>query len=238
VNDQEADVLPLVAGGAALVRAPASRADDNVREVELDLTAKDGELGGAFSATVTGHPADELRALLMRVRHDGQAKVLAEMLGLASRRLASWTIDNLAPPEGPVPVTIKGALRLRHAWSPHTSLRLVSIANFVASHVPALPGGRRVGPLVFRCRQRLVDRVRIALDDATEVTLPAPTIIERPFGRYELRWERADGKLAITRTLVMNEHVFVAGAYGDVKGFFDETLAADERAIAIRRRNP
>ena len=234
LGDQEADVLPVTAAGAALRRAPSSSAEDNTRELDVELTPRDGELVGTFRAALRGAWADLGRAGLMRARHDDQAKPLGELLGLGLREIAAWAIDRLTPPEAPTPLAAKGALRYEHGW-PQTSVRVVSLANLVGSRVPALPGGARREPLVLPCRERAVDHVRIALDDTAELSLPPPTIIERPYGRYELRWERAGGKLTITRTLVLGEHIFPAGAYGDVKGFFDEILAADARAITIRR---
>ena len=234
LSDQEADVLPLTAAGASVLRAPASSAADNTRELDLELTPRDGELDGSFSASWHGAYADLARARLIRVRRDDRAKPLGGLLGLAARHISGWSIDQLTPPEAPEPLAAKGMVRLAHGW-PRASLRMLSVANLVGSRVPALPSGTRTRPLVLSCRERDVDRVRIALEDSAELSLPPPTIVERPYGRYELRWERTDGKLIVTRTLELGEHVFAASAYGDVKGFFDEVLAADARPIMIRR---
>jgi transglutaminase-like putative cysteine protease len=234
VSDQEADYLPLTADGADLARAPASSADDNRRQLDLELTPRDGELFGSLHASVTGHFADLLRAQLLQVRHDDELKPISETLGLHPARLTVWHVDGAPPPEMPAPVGIKGVVRLPHAW-PAAGIRLLSPAGLLGSRVPSLPAVPRETELVLTCRQRLIDRARVALDDGYEVALPPATIIDRPFGHYELRWTRTDGKLAVERTVVLSEHVFPASQYAAVKGFFDEILAADTHAITIRR---
>ncbi len=233
LSDQEADYLPLVAGGAALGRAPSSSAEENTREIVLDVAPRDGELVGALHATAQGYFADWLRVQLMRVRHDDQAKPILEGLELGRWHLSAWHVDGAAPPESPTAVGAKGLVRLPHAW-PATRVRLLSAANLLGSAVPPLPRAPREAPLVLRCRQRLVEHVRIALDDAVEAALPSPTVIESPVGRYELGWSRGDGKLRLERSLVVNEHIFPASAYREVREFFDAILAADARAITIR----
>lgn len=233
--DQEAGYLPLTADGAAVARVPASAADDNRIEVEAELAPRDGDLVGNLRATAMGAYGEVARGALLAVRRDDQAKPLSAALGLSQFHLVAWNVDGATPAELPAPVRVKAAVRLRQAW-PATPVRLISAASLVGSRVPALPAKRRTAPLVLRCREHTVDRASVALGDGFDVSLPAPTVIEPPFGRYELRWTRADGKLAVERSLVLSERVFRSTEYANVKAFFDEILAAEARLLTIRRR--
>jgi transglutaminase-like putative cysteine protease len=235
LSDQEADYLPLTAEGVELGHAPPSSAEDNRVDVELALTPKDGELVGSVQASVRGAHADRLRARLLRTRREDQGKPVIETLALGHLRLTAWHVDGAAPPETPTPVGVKGLVRIPHGW-PSARVHLVSAASVLGSQLPALPAGPRAAPLVFPCRERRAERGRLTLGDVSEIALPAPTIIERPFGRYELRWTVADGKLVVERTFVLAKRIFSPTAYAAVKEFFDEVLAADTHGVLIGRQ--
>ena len=81
----------------------------------------------------------------------------------------------------------------------------------------------------------MVARAHVAVDESYTVALPPPISIERPYGRYSLSWQRSDGTLTVTRDFTLDQHIFAASAYADVKEFFDEILAADARALATYR---
>jgi transglutaminase-like putative cysteine protease len=236
-SDQEADYLPMLGAGQAARRAPASRAEDNTRELELDLAPSGDDLTGSFRSTVQGDDADRLRTRLIMLPRAEQDQPVADMVRTLRRHLVAWHVENGDPPVEAAPVELKGLITMKRSW-PSTRLHIVALTGLVGSSVPSLPRGPRQGPLVFRVRRHEADVVRLALDDAATVSLPPPALLERPFGRYELRWSREPGKLVASRTLELREHVFSAARYGEVKQFFDDILAAEARAVTIRKEAP
>ncbi|HWE27771.1 MAG TPA: DUF3857 domain-containing protein, partial [Polyangia bacterium] len=234
INDQEAEYLPLASAGLPIGRAPASAPDENASRLALDLAVDGRDLTGRFVAELRGFEADQLRSRFLLSSPEQRGKSIAETLGMGEHRIKHWHVDDGGAPTQATPVAITGALALPNAW-PDSGLVLVRVASFLAAAVPALPRGERRGPLVFHCRRQREDTVRLALDDGTDVSLPPATELDRPFGHYALTWTREPGHLVVKRTLVMNEHVFAATQYGDVKQFFDDILAAEARALTIRR---
>jgi transglutaminase-like putative cysteine protease len=232
-SDQEAEYLSLVDAGQPVRQAPGSSPQDNAQELLLDLAPSGDDLRGTFRSTVQGAPADELRAELIALPRGRYAKPLASLLHTSTHHLLSWDIENGDPPDEARPVTVTGKIALQHGW-PRVGLHLVTLAALLGDSVPTLPRGPRQGPLVFRWRRVESEKVQLALADDATVSLPPPTLLERSFGRYQLTWSRADGKLVASRALELREHVFGPERYAEVKQFFDDILAAEARAVTIR----
>jgi len=233
ISDQDADYLPLTPTGAGLGHTAASLADDNGDDIELDLAARDGDLVGELRASSRGARADQLRAGLRSVRRDDQDKAIRQFLTLEGWHLESWRVDGAAAPEMATPVRVASTVRLPGAWPATASVYLLSAAKLFDSVVPSLPSPPREQPLVLPYRERMVARAHVAVDDSFTVALPPPISIRRPYGRYTLSWQRSNGKLTVTRDFTLEEHIFAASAYADVKAFFDEILAADAHALTI-----
>jgi hypothetical protein len=241
VGDQEADLLPLTAEGSALERTPATSPDDNLEERDFELELRrEGTAQGRFTLSASGSFAERLRgALLETAPADRDARLVAPSLGLRRAVVSEVAIDAAAPPEVPTPVRVRGACSLGGFLEGTGDALVLRLAAVAERGLPALPGGRHLGPLVTRSRQRRVERFRFALPaDLEASTLPPPVELDRPPGRYRLAWRVEGGALIAERELVLAEHVFPPERYDELKGFFDAVLTAEERPVVLHRRAP
>jgi hypothetical protein len=232
-GDEEADVLPISEAGDAIVVAPASAAEDSREEASFELAARGADLEGTFTLVRTGHAAGELRQRLIAAPE--RDKTLGEALKVAGWRLESPVVEHGEPPDVPAPLEARGRIRLLDVLTP-SATQLLRLSDLVAAPVPSLPSERRQSPLVLPRRGVARYRFAISLPSGVDATPPAaPTIIERPFARYELSRRREGNVLVFERTLTLREHLFAPEDYREVKGFFDAVLAAESSPITLRR---
>jgi Domain of Unknown Function with PDB structure (DUF3857)/Transglutaminase-like superfamily len=234
-GDEEADVLPLSAAGNPIAVAPASRAEDNREELTLELTADGGDLEGTFALVRSGAMADDLRDKLIGAPAAAQDEKIGHALRLVGARAEVSRVAGGEAPEAAAPVEAGGRVHLRGALT-GAATQLLRLSDLMEPPVHALPSGRRVSPVALPVRLQLQHRCAIALPGVEVSMSPEPLVVERPFGRYELRRRREGERLIFERSFTLREHVFVAESYREVKAFFDEILAAEASPVTLRKR--
>ena len=234
-GDQEADLLPVSARGETLVHAPASAPETNSETLRIELTAGDHDaLQGRFSLSLNGDRAEALRTKLLRATGDEHKHTVRDALGLTSARVDAVAITGEAPPDRATPIEVTGQVRLEDAL-PDGAIAVLSLARLAPSQVPALPARARRTPLVLRARKHATLRLTLALRSGEEASLPPPVALDRPAGRYTLRWVIEGRSLIVERTLTLRERIFMPADYAQLRALFDEILAAETRGVTLRR---
>ena len=89
------------------------------------------------------------------------------------------------------------------------------------------------GDYYFKSRQRTApvrlegdlrrDTIRIKLPPGFKLDeLPAPAMVESPYGSLEAKWSLSDGEVLMEQTLEIRETVAPVSEYSDVRSFFDK----------------
>ena len=94
----------------------------------------------------------------------------------------------------------------------------------------------RIFPIMFDQLSKDVDTVIVNLPPACRVAdLPEPVHLANDFAEFHAAYSTADASVLYVRTFVIKKLIIPAASYQDVKRFFDQVLAQDQRFIAVRR---
>lgn len=240
VSDQDADLLPISAEGSSIVRAPSSSEADNAEDLRLDLVLmSEGTAEGSYRLSSVGDFADRRRGQLLETGMGDRPQLVKKWVAPQAEEFSLGQLEQLDPPETPMPLRLSGRLRIERGLSRAGTMRLVRLADLLPMWAPSLPAGPRQSPVVLRCRrqQRLELSLRLGTSQVVP-EVPPEVALDSRYGSYRLRYERQGAALHVVRTLTLREQLVPPEGYRELKQFFDDILAAESRALVIEERKP
>lgn len=235
--DQEADLLPLVEGGAALRPAPSSAADANEDDIALELAPDPaGTWRGAVTIRTRGGFAERLRMRLLETLGPGRTTAIERWIGATGAWAGEIRIEDLSPGEGAPPLVVHAEVATAQALAMDAAGGVFRLAELFRGLVPQGPEPDRDEPWVVRFRQTSRLRVRLRLPDGwAPIALPAPIAFEGPLGRYDLAFRWESGALVAERRLELREHVVEKPAFPSLRALLDAATAGDARPVVLAR---
>ena len=235
-GDQGAPILAYTEAGDELVRTYVASPEQNSREeIYAFALSPDGEASGSYELRALGEHAHHLRRALLERPKDEWSELLDERLWLDSKKAdAPDRVDGVDPDTIRKPLVVKGQLIMRRALGGTGQTRLVRPSDLWWSWVPRLPTMERESPILHSCRERSVQRLVLTLPAGYEVaSVPDPVSLAGPYGAYELSWSADGRRVVLERRQEQTALVVPAAEYGELKRFYDEILAAEDRPAVL-----
>jgi transglutaminase-like putative cysteine protease len=250
-GDEDRLALLADAKGTGLVPMPASSPDSDLRADRYDLTLRsDGTAHGTFESSLGGAFADEIRRRLLhepKKRHDDVANA---MIAIMFPRVAEagLTFGQAAPPEEPVPVTVRGTLTLDLVRALEPRPRIVlRTSSFFGSDGISLDDqeedeeSERTVPILLGHRYRDQSVLRLRLPPSLRVASVPPDVLhESPWASYQRRaYADDDGRvLVLERSVTSKERIVPAADAAEYRAWAAAAFLADEAAIVLVGREP
>lgn len=221
------------ANGDLLLTPRTAPESDRVETVVTGTYLPDGRFQAELKRRFHGQSAAGLRSLMklspdeIRRRYE---RALSSSLG-AMAMDSIHTVD--ATPAAPAELTAR--LTLVQFGQAMLGGRLLIVKPGLLSGRDgyALPAKERKTPIHLDA-EFSVNRVEIKLPaNAIADDLPEPVRIESPYGKFEASWKLEPGKLVHQSSLKILDVKENAAAYGKVRQFFEQVMAAQGAAVSL-----
>lgn len=218
--------------GGEIIHTPTSTAGNNrtVRTADVRLDAS-GKAEADVTWVLRGEPRADALAAMDGATAAERALVLRRITGLPSLDVLDLNLDHFTARSDDV--SLEARLNVSHAARRAAGRLLVGLVPF-ASGAPALPVAEdRRQPVRLGHAYAERDSVRFVVPDGYRVhSVPSPTEVNGPVGRYTLQTTVEDGALVVIRELVVDAPRQPAETYAETRAFFDAVRRADaERAV-------
>lgn len=215
---------------------PSTSAEQNVRRTKLLLTLTDaGKLKGSFEHQSTGSFASNLEYRILLVNASKKETPIRDELSLRRGELSevNTNLDQSALKNRKVKVT--GEILIDDGVKSTGKIRLLRLEDLFEPWASKYSNEVRSQKIKFSTRRIQETEMQVKLPDQASIrSLPPPVKIEGPGLEYSLRW-LFDGKtLTVKRSYKRTKRFYPAADYLKLKGFYDQLLAAEAKAVVIR----
>jgi hypothetical protein len=210
ISDREAQVLPIVEGGAELAVAPAAEPSDNMEITHLDLTLNaDGSASGEFSLTATGAMGASLRQRLIASVPSKHPEVISEWIDVRAAKVDKVTKTSGLALEPQIAVA--GSIEAPNVLLGDQPLRALRLPGLLSDWLPAPAKSERRAPLVLRYRWNRKALVKLALPAGVTVkSAPAAVVQSNKWFDYRLSFRIEGRTLIADREAVLHMRIIPA----------------------------
>lgn len=232
-RDQGAQVLLIDAERPELKVTPASRAEDNVKvlRIELDLPKSGVSAKGHAALETTGPFAWDLRRAVVTGKKSDEDDLFEGWSWLENDDAKNVRFSI----EDPNRVTAKADVSVG-AVGTEAGARLLLRPDAVLRTPGAdLVGKARRSPVVFRTEVTRDTELRFRLGGARVGALPEPTRVESDLGRFEQAWSVEEDTLVIRSLFVRTARYVPPERYAELSAFLGEVVEARSRQVIVYR---
>ena len=224
------------ADGGPLIRLPETAPEENLlrREVEATL-APDGSLTAKLVEQGAGESARAARRLYEELPPSDYRNLMERWLTLAAPSAQLKQIASEHPEGGPSSLQLEfEAAGYGRAMG---SKLLIFQPTVVSRRGFTYPEGeKRRYPFLIPSRA-FDETVRVKLPEGFVIDeKPADVELDEAFGRYEARFEEADGELVFRRKLTLESSWAPPEEYETVRQFFGRINGAEQSPVVLMRR--
>lgn len=233
-HEQDSPVLLTAAQGGGLLRTPTPGPRGNVVRRNWELTLADtGQLSGELTEVRRGRAAFETLALMEDGGEESLRKSLQVLLGRAMAAAEIRKLEHSFDAES-------ASFTLKLSFTAPEYARILQGRLWMLRSLPApfedLP------PVSLKTRQQPLQVPAIEFEEVAEWKLPASLQLDEMPGSGKLthglgqqvqKWEKAEGGVQVTRSLVLNRGLVAPADYANSREFFARFHGAAETAIVL-----
>lgn len=235
-DDEATDVLVMHPEGAKVVRTPALSPEDTLieRKIALEL---DAEGGAAYTVehTATGHRATSRRSKLFNSNPDEIEDFIHGLAFPKKRRThESHTVQDLELLDKPLKLKASG--RVKAVAEGTQGTRTLSVSDVARRPLSRLEPDRPKIPLHFKYPYTHRVVVEAALPHHEVTWTPPPVTLDTPLVSYRRTVEVGEGRVTLTRELVLKLREVPADEVAAVADILDQVHAHETEGIVLEPR--
>ena len=232
--------LRIRASGGELVTTTVPRSSDFilVRKAQLKLDSS-----GSLSGKIQVELKDERARILRQLEQDNDDSIREKDL---SDSVKSWL-----PPDASFEISsvtgwdknstvihVEGTLRIPNFVTVSGKHTLLTTSIFTSNEEKAFQNTTRVNDIYFDYPYENQDSVQMELPPDLQIEeLPSPHKTEQPSLELKIDWRGGGTQLNIDRQLAVNQFLFAAASYPQVRAFFNAVASADAQEVVLSTRH-